>query len=155
MISEKVWSRIYAVLAFLFLNLTTIDVVVVIFGPYILGSQVDMEYIKSIDTAVITSEYTKFEDYEIEDGRIKAYSDEHSEKRKVRVTAYIYEDNEFGSKAKCKRYWYNYNTLFGLKFNTVIEIKKNNVKIIVTEFTSTPRSKKAQEYLEEVLAQLE
>ncbi len=71
----------------------------------------------------------------------------------IKVEIYVYKENLYNQKATIWKTWYRYNYFFS--FDSVTEIKKNNVKIIVTEFTSTPRSKKAQEYLEEVLAQLE
>ena len=65
---------------------------------------------------------------------------------------YVYNENKFKQRLILRKSWY---LKLPFSYNSVTEIKKNNMKIIVTEFTKKPRSKKAQAYLEEVLAQLE
>ena len=154
--SEKVWSKICAVAVFLFANYATLNLIFFIFLPPVLGSQFDKEYIKSIDTEFITNEYDRFDHYyEQKDGTIEVYDSDNSNGRNVRIEIFIYKDNIYSSESKSKIFWKGSNSFLFPDFDTVNVIEKNNIKIEVVEYSKTPRSKKAQAYLEEVLAQLE
>ena len=138
-----IWT--YLILHFVYLN----------FCPHILGSQIDREYLKNIDTEIITSIYTAEASEHLideETGTITAYFGKKFDDSSVKVSIDIHTENIYKSKADIYVYWHPYKRLFN--FDTVIAVQKNNVQIKILEDTSKIRSTYGQQYLKEILSEI-
>ena len=134
-------------------KLVVIATIVHFISPYFLGSCFDKEFLNNIDANKIRDNYTAFYNHEINEEYVYvSKSNYRDEEEHCKVEIYVYNENKFKQRLILRKSWY---LKLPFSYNSVTEIKKNNMKIIVTEFTKKPRSKKAQAYLEEVLAQLE
>ena len=147
-LSEKTVLKIFTTILF-------IEAIYRSFFPYVLGSQIDTKFIKNIDTQSITSNYSLTdEDYDVdENGNVSIFFCSNLSGERVLVYIDILNENKYKSRASKRVFWYRTKRFYEL--DTVINVRKNNVEIRIIEFTKSPRSKKAQAYLEEVLAQLE
>ena len=147
-LSEKTVLKIFTTILF-------IEAIYRSFFPYVLGSQIDTKFIKNIDTQSITSNYSLTdEDYDVdENGNVSIFFCSNLSGERVLVYIDILNENKYKSRASKRVFWYRTKRFY--EFDTVINVRKNNVEIRIIEFTKSPRSKKAQAYLEEVLAQLE
>lgn len=138
-----IWT--YLILHFVYLN----------FCPYILGSQIDREYLKNIDTEIITSAYTAEASEHLIDkdtGTITAIFSENYNESIVRVTIDVFTDNIYKSKADIYVCWHRYKRLYD--FDTIIRVRKNNVQITISEDTRKIRSTYGQQYLKEILSEI-
>lgn len=139
----------------LMLICTILYLIYVNFCPHILGSQIDREYLKNIDTGIITSTYTAEASEHLideETGTITAYFRKRFDDSIVKVSIDIFTDNIYKSKADIYVYWHPYKRLFN--FDTVIAVQKNNVQIKIIEDTSKIRSTYGQKYLKEILSEI-
>ena len=126
-----------------------------VFFPYILGQDIDREYIKNIDTEEITEFYRENPDaggYIEKTGAIVDYLFYDDEKNEVGIRVEIYPENKYKEKADIKVNWVRTKTLFS--YGSVVKIKKNNVFIRIIDDTKTIRSKVGMEKLKELLAEI-
>lgn len=124
-----------------------------VFAPDILGSQIDKDFLKSIDTSKITYQYTVLETHPTDDetGAVFTYSSDSVNGSDLEIMITVYkEESNYSPEIQLSREWFKYKHLFS--FDTVTYIKKNNVEITIIERTNKFRSKNAQLFLEETLS---
>ena len=125
------------------------------FFPYILGQEIDREYIKNIDTEAITEFYRENPDaasHIRKNGVIEDSLFYDDGKNDVAVWIEVYPENIYKEKANIKVKWWG--TKKPSTYDSRVDIKRNNVFIRITDETKTIRSKVGMEKLKELLAEI-
>ena len=131
------------------------DLIYRFFFPYILGQEIDREYIINIDTEAMTEFYRENPDagWLVEKtGEITDHLSYDDKNNHVVVWIEIYPENIYKEKADIKVRWLWTKDLS--TYDSRVEIKKNNVFIAITDETKTIRSKVGMEKLKELLAEI-
>ena len=125
------------------------------FGPYILGSQIDREFLESLDTEELTVWCSDAEIYypdKEKDAQTALFSTWGYENIDVLIRVDMYNENIYGKTAKVRHRWNSGGKLF--EFDTVITMQKNNVKITIYDYNKDMRSRDAEIFLKEVFTEL-
>ena len=137
-------SRIISLVMVIFSICIFIYEIIDLCRPLIIGSDIDMDILKDLDTNAISENYSQMDYYEYEDSRIlidKYY--EYANNGSVDISVTIFSNNIYSEKAKVYKDYYKSNDVY---VNTII-VEKENVNLMIVERTPEIRSKKAEKAL--------
>ena len=133
--------------------LVIVNALLNIITPSIFGSQIDREFLESLDTSKITYQFAVLEVHPTDDeteATLPCFSTS-VDGSNIAVMITVQKDKySYGPELQIDREWHKYKSLFS--FDTVTYITKNNIEIVIIERTNKFRSKNAQLYLEEILS---
>ncbi len=128
------------------------------FETRMFGSKIRNDILQSVDTYIITENYESFDFFNSKldnKNAIRVSFDSFHTKDKllsenVDIDVYIFEDNLFSNKGNVKKkvYYTNFS-----KYTNTVTIEKENVLIVATENTDTPRSGEIEKCIEYVISQ--